>query len=113
MQRHSEDGAQLVARLGFLDDAVPLIRHHHERYDGKGYPAGLAGDEIPFGARIIHVADAVDSMLTNRVYRPALTREAALEELERHTGTQFCPRAAGALGQVVAAAQESRIPSLA
>jgi HD-GYP domain-containing protein (c-di-GMP phosphodiesterase class II) len=113
MQRHSEDGAQLVARLGFLDDAVPLIRHHHERYDGNGYPAGLAGDEIPFGARIIHVADAFDSMLTNRVYRPALTREAALEEVERYTGTQFCPRAAGALMRVAVAAPELRVASLA
>jgi diguanylate cyclase (GGDEF)-like protein/putative nucleotidyltransferase with HDIG domain len=113
MQRHSEDGAQLVARLGFLDEAVPLIRHHHERFDGKGYPAGLAGDEIPFGARIIHVADAVDSMLTNRVYRPALSHGAALAELERHTGTQFCPRAAGALGQVIAATPEFRVPLLA
>ena len=113
MQRHSEDGAQLVARLGFLDDAVPLIRHHHERFDGNGYPAGLAGDDIPFGARIIHVADAVDSMLTNRVYRPALPREAALAEIERHTGTQFCPRAAEALTRVVVAAPELRVPSLA
>ena len=113
MQRHSEDGAQLVARLGFLDDAVPLIRHHHERYDGNGYPAGLAGDEIPFGARIIHVADALDSMRTNRVYRSALSRKAALEELERHTGTQFCPRAAGALTAVAFAGPELRVPSLA
>jgi diguanylate cyclase (GGDEF)-like protein/putative nucleotidyltransferase with HDIG domain len=113
MQRHSEDGAQLVARLGFLDDAVPLIRHHHERYDGNGYPAGLAGEGIPFGARIIHVADALDSMLTNRVYRSALSREAALEELEQHTGTQFCPRAAGALTRVAFTAPELRVPSLA
>ena len=113
MQRHSEDGAQLVARLGFLDDAVPLIRHHHERYDGDGYPAGLTGDEIPFGARIIHVADALDSMLTNRVYRSALSREAALEELERHTGSQFCPRAAGALTGLAFADRELRVPSIA
>ena len=113
MQRHAEDGARLVARLGFLDDAVPLIRHHHERYDGLGYPAGLAGDEIPFGARIIHVADALDSMLTNRVYRPALTREAALEELERNTGTQFCPRTAEALLRIAFTAPDSRVALLA
>lgn len=113
MQRHSEDGARLVSRLGFLDDAVPLIRHHHERYDGLGYPGGLAGEEIPFGARIIHVADALDSMLTNRVYRPALSREAALEELERHTGSQFCPRTAGALVRIAFGAPDPRVALLA
>jgi len=113
MQRHAEDGARLVARLGFLDDAVPLIRHHHERYDGLGYPAGLAGDEIPFGARIIHVADALDSMLTNRVYRAALTREAALEELERNTGTQFCPLTADALLRIAFTAPDPRVALLA
>ena len=113
MEQHAEEGAQLVARLGFLDDAVPLIRHHHERYDGNGYPTGLAGEEIPLGARIIHVVDALDSMLTNRVYRQALTREAAFAELERHTGTQFCPRCATALASVAEAAEEVRLPLIA
>ncbi len=80
---------------------MPAIRHHHERYDGRGYPDNLAGDEIPLGARIIHVADAFDSMLSTRVYRPAHTLKATLEELERMAGTQFCPRAAAALRTVV------------
>ena len=71
MQRHAEEGARIIDRLGFLNDAVPAIRHHHERWDGAGYPDGLAGEEIPLGARIIHVADALDSMLTNRIYRVA------------------------------------------
>ena len=69
MQRHAEEGARIINRLGFLNDAVPAIRHHHERFDGTGYPDGLKGEEIPLGARIIHVADALDSMLTTRVYR--------------------------------------------
>ncbi len=66
-----QEGASIINRLGFLNDAVPAIRHHHERFDGRGYPDRLAGEEIPLGARIIHVADAFDSMLSTRVYRPA------------------------------------------
>ena len=70
MQRHADEGARIIDRLGFLGDAVPAIRHHHERFDGTGYPDRLQGEEIPLGARIIHVADALDSMLTTRIYRP-------------------------------------------
>ena len=77
MQGHAEEGAQIIDRLGFLNEAVPAIRHHHERFDGSGYPAGLVGDQIPLGARIIHVADALDSMLTTRIYRPARPLELA------------------------------------
>src|SRR5262249_15309332 len=89
MKRHSDEGARIIDRLGFLEDAVPAIRHHHERYDGSGYPDHLRGDEIPLGARIIHVADALDSMLTARVYRDALTAEEALLELRSAAGAQF------------------------
>ena len=81
MSSHAEEGASIINRLGFLSDAVPAIRHHHERYDGGGYPQGLVGDDIPLGARIIHVADAFDSMLTTRVYKPARRAFDALEEL--------------------------------
>src|SRR5207253_9553849 len=84
MKGHSDEGARIIDRLGFLADAVPAIRHHHERFDGSGYPDNLKGDEIPLGARVIHVADALDSMLTNRVYRPAMTTPAALAELKLH-----------------------------
>jgi putative nucleotidyltransferase with HDIG domain len=97
MARHAEEGAAIIPRLGFLTDAVPAIRHHHERYDGLGYPDGLAGEEIPLGARIIHVADAFDSMISTRVYRPARSRETSLAELRRLAGTQFCPRCVTAL----------------
>jgi putative nucleotidyltransferase with HDIG domain len=103
MASHAEEGASIINRLGFLSDAVPAIRHHHERYDGRGYPLGLGGDDIPLGARIIHVADAFDSMLTTRVYRPARPAEEALAELRRNAGTQFCPRCVGALETVIAA----------
>jgi diguanylate cyclase (GGDEF)-like protein/putative nucleotidyltransferase with HDIG domain len=101
MQRHSDEGARIIDRLGFLNDAVPAIRHHHERFDGAGYPDGLEGEEIPLGARIIHVADALDSMLTTRIYRAARPAMEAMEELKRAAGTQFCPRCVTALGRVL------------
>lgn len=102
MASHAEEGASIINRLGFLSDAVPAIRHHHERFDGGGYPVGLAGEDIPLGARIIHVADAFDSMLTTRVYRPARPAQDALDELHRNAGSQFCPRCVGALEAIVA-----------
>jgi diguanylate cyclase (GGDEF)-like protein/putative nucleotidyltransferase with HDIG domain len=105
MASHAEEGASIINRLGFLSDAVPAIRHHHERFDGRGYPDGLAGEDIPLGARIIHVADAFDSMLTTRVYRPARPAGPdgeALTELRSNAGKQFCPRCVAALEAVLA-----------
>jgi diguanylate cyclase (GGDEF)-like protein/putative nucleotidyltransferase with HDIG domain len=101
MQRHAEEGARIIDRLGFLNDAVPAIRHHHERFDGAGYPDRLGGEEIPLGARIIHVADALDSMLTTRIYRAARPAADALQELRRAAGTQFCPRCVSALERIL------------
>jgi HD-GYP domain-containing protein (c-di-GMP phosphodiesterase class II) len=101
MQRHAEEGARIIDRLGFLNDAVPAIRHHHERFDGTGYPDRLGGEEIPLGARIIHVADALDSMLTTRIYRAARPAAEALQELRRSAGTQFCPRCVAALERIL------------
>jgi diguanylate cyclase (GGDEF)-like protein/putative nucleotidyltransferase with HDIG domain len=101
MQRHADEGARIIDRLGFLGDAVPAIRHHHERFDGTGYPDGLRGEEIPLGARIIHVADALDSMLTTRIYRAARPLEESLEELRSAAGTQFCPRCVTALERIL------------
>ena len=101
MQRHAEEGARIIDRLGFLNDAVPAIRHHHERFDGTGYPDRLAGEDIPLGARIIHVADALDSMLTTRIYRAARPAAEALQELRTSAGTQFCPRCVNALERIL------------
>ncbi len=103
MQEHAEEGARIIERLGFLRDCVPAIRHHHERWDGSGYPAGLAGDEIPLGARIIHVVDALDSMLTSRLYRAGRPLDEAMLEVRAGAGTQFCPRCIEALERVLAA----------
>jgi HD-GYP domain-containing protein (c-di-GMP phosphodiesterase class II) len=101
MQQHAAEGARIIDRLGFLGDAVPAIKHHHERFDGAGYPDGLKGEEIPLGARIIHVADALDSMLTTRIYRAARPASEALDELRRAAGTQFCPRCVAALERIL------------
>ena len=116
MQRHSDEGARIIDRLGFLNDAVPAIRHHHERFDGTGYPDGLAGEDIPLGARIIHVADALDSMLTTRIYRAARPAHDALDELRRGAGTQFCPRCVTTLERLLQGELETervRAPALA
>jgi diguanylate cyclase (GGDEF)-like protein/putative nucleotidyltransferase with HDIG domain len=101
MQRHAEEGARIIDRLGFLEDAVPAIRHHHERFDGTGYPDRISGDEIPLGARIIHVADALDSMLTTRIYRAARPVNEALSEVKDKAGSQFCPRCVTALERIL------------
>jgi putative nucleotidyltransferase with HDIG domain len=101
MQRHSEEGARIIDRLGFLQDAVPAIRHHHERFDGNGYPDRIVGEEIPLGARIIHVADALDSMLTTRIYRAARPVNEALSEVKDKSGSQFCPRCVSALERIL------------
>jgi diguanylate cyclase (GGDEF)-like protein/putative nucleotidyltransferase with HDIG domain len=101
MQKHADEGARIIDRLGFLNDAVPAIRHHHERFDGAGYPDRLRGEEIPLGARIIHVADALDSMLTTRNYRAARPVRDALHELREAAGSQFCPRCVAALERIL------------
>ena len=88
---HSEKGAEIVGRLGRLRDAVPLIRHHHERWDGRGYPDGLAGDAIPLEAAIVGLADAWDAMTTARPYARALTLEEAHAEIRAGRGSQFSP----------------------
>ncbi len=101
VRRHAEEGERIIGHLGFLSDAAPAIRHHHEHFDGSGYPDGLVGQAIPLGARILHVADAFDSMVTTRVYRSALSVDDALAELRRTSGTQFCPACVAALERVV------------
>lgn len=102
IRRHPAEGERIIGHLGFLSDATPAIRHHHERFGGGGYPDGLVGEAIPLGARIIHVADAFDSMSSDRVYRDALSREAAVAELRLGSGSQFCPRCVAAFEAILA-----------
>jgi putative nucleotidyltransferase with HDIG domain len=91
VQRHPADGAEIVSHFSRLREAVPLIRHHHERWDGKGYPDRLAGDEIPPEACVVGLADAWDAMTTDRPYRAALSVEEAAAEVRKCRGTQFSP----------------------
>jgi putative nucleotidyltransferase with HDIG domain len=91
MKHHPADGAKIVAKFGRLRDAVPLIRHHHERWDGEGYPHGLEGSSIPLGAAIVGLADAWDAMTTDRPYHRALAPREAEAELRKNRGTQFAP----------------------
>ena len=86
---------------GFMRDVGLIIRSHHERWDGHGYPDGLAGEEIPPEARIIACCDSWNAMRTNRVYRKALTHDAALADLRANSGTQFDPRTVQALTPVI------------
>jgi putative nucleotidyltransferase with HDIG domain len=101
MKSHPEEGARIIERLGYLDEVVPGIRHHHERPDGRGYPAGLMEDEIPLAARIIHVADALDAMTTKRLYREEMSFEDALEEIRHGRGTDFCELCVDALERAI------------
>lgn len=91
MRTHPEVGAQIVAPLRFLGDAVQVIRHHHERYDGSGYPHGLRGEAIPAPARIFSVVDAFDAITNDRPYRKARSAVEAVEEIVRRAGSQFDP----------------------
>ena len=94
IQRHPVAGAQLIEAVADFSPALPYVLHHHERWDGGGYPHGLAGEEIPVEARLLGVADAFDAMTSARSYRPALSEDAALSELRRCAGTQFDPELA-------------------
>jgi hypothetical protein len=91
IQLHPMRGLEIVREIGFLDEALAGIMHHHERIDGRGYPMGLAGDEIPEFARVLAVADAFDSMTSTRSYRGARPVAEAIEELRKWSGTQFDP----------------------
>lgn len=97
LEQHPDRGADLVSGIDFLSDSLDGIRHHHERHDGRGYPAGLIGEAIPLPARIIAVADAFDSLTMPRPHRPALTIADALVEMESRSGIQFDPRVVEAL----------------
>jgi HD-GYP domain-containing protein (c-di-GMP phosphodiesterase class II) len=91
MRRHPVIGAQIVAPIRFLDEAAKVIRHHHERFDGTGYPDRLAGEAIPVSARIFAVADSFDAMVSDRPYRRARTLDFALGQIQAGAGTQFDP----------------------
>ncbi|MFZ5814929.1 MAG: HD domain-containing phosphohydrolase [Bacillota bacterium] len=97
MRQHPRIGYEMLKQIDFLKQAVPIILHHHERYDGTGYPGGLAEEKIPLGARIFAVADTYDAITSDRPYRKGRSHRAALEEIRRGCGTQFDPMVVDAL----------------
>lgn len=101
MQRHAEIGASIIDQIEFLKSLTPIILHHHERWDGNGYPGGLSADDIPLLARVLSVADSYDAMTSERSYRKRLTIAQARLELEAGAGTQFDPMVVAALLEVL------------
>lgn len=101
MKRHSDLGYQILNGIDFLGDAAKIVYAHHERFDGKGYPRGLKGEEMPLGARVFAVVDAYDAMTSRRPYRDAMTQDDALEEIMRNSGSQFDPDVVSAFLRMV------------
>jgi HD-GYP domain-containing protein (c-di-GMP phosphodiesterase class II) len=97
MRLHAEAGADLLRRIPDFWEGASLVRAHHERYDGSGYPRGLAGTDVPLEAAIIAVADAWDAMTSDRPYRRALPRSSAIVQLQAGSGSQWAPRVVDAL----------------
>lgn len=91
IKNHSTDGEKMLSFISAFKPYMPLVRHHHERYDGGGYPDGLKAESIPLLSRILSIADAFDAMTTNRIYKPQKTIFDAIKELQKNSGTQFDP----------------------
>ena len=91
MRAHPEIGTKLLSGIDFLQPALPVVRHHHERWDGTGYPEGLRGEDIPVEARIVALCDAFDAMTSDRPYRPAVSIDAACREINACAGSHFDP----------------------
>ena len=91
-RNHCVVGAEIIRPIEFLSNIVPMVRYHHTRYDGGGFPGGLKGENLPLGARIIALADAFQAMISERPYRPALSVEEALKEIDKEAGKQFDPK---------------------
>lgn len=111
LRAHPAAGAEIVAKVRALRRVAEIVRSHHERPDGQGYPYGLRADDVPVGARILNVADAFDAMTSDRPYRRALPVDAALRELERGSGTQFDSNVVSCLLRLYSAGQFPLIPS--
>lgn len=95
LSSHAERGVEILEEEGGLGELMEIVNYHHERWDGMGYPMGLKGDEIPYGVRVVSVVDSFDAMVSERVYKEALSEEEALEEIGRGLGTQFDPELGG------------------
>ena len=96
IKNHPTIGAHILSSASIFQDIIPIVKHHHERYDGHGYPGMLKGEDIPYLARITAIADSFDAMVSRRVYRESLSTETAISEIENNKGTQFDPNIADA-----------------
>jgi len=117
MRRHPIYGASILEPSAALRPLVPLVLHHHENFDGTGYPEGLKGEEIPIGARIIIVADAYEAMTSDRIYRKAIGHDGAIDQLNKYKGVQFDPNIVRAIEQLLqkrgpAAFEVSQLPPI-
>lgn len=102
IRQHAQKGAQILEPLKFLDNVIDIVKHHHERWDGKGYPDALSGEAIPLGSRIMTVADSYDAMVSARPYRKVgLSQGEAIEEIKKNIGVQFDPKVVDAFLKVV------------
>lgn len=101
MKEHPRMGAEIIKGVDFLSPAAPIVYYHQERFDGKGYPEGLSGEDIPIGARIIAILDTFDAMTSDRPYRKALPMEVSFSELRRCSGTQFDPKIVETLIEII------------
>lgn len=108
IKKHSDKGAKILSAITLFNDVVPIVRHHHERIDGRGYPDRLKGDEIPEESKIIAVADSFDAMTSHRHYRSNLSLQAAVEELEKGKGTQFAPHVVDAFLEMLESMGEEK-----
>jgi putative nucleotidyltransferase with HDIG domain len=107
IKSHPAMGVRILDKVEFLKEIIPIILHHHERFDGRGYPAQLTGDAIPFPARILSIADTFDAMTSDRPYRKALSYQEAMDEIIRCKGTQFDPALADCFVQMIKTKQSS------
>jgi putative nucleotidyltransferase with HDIG domain len=112
LKRHPAQGARILRQVPFLAPHIPIVELHHERPDGRGYPFGLRGDEIPVAARIVHVADAFDAITSARAYRPARGPAEAIAEIQRCSGTEFDPVSVEALEVVLPLSTTTPEPAL-
>jgi putative two-component system response regulator len=113
IKRHPALGARILRQVPFLAPHLPIVELHHERPDGRGYPFGLRGDDIPLAARIVHVADAFDAMTTARAYRAARPAAEAFDELERFVDIQFDAACVEALLAAMPSSHDIAEPALA
>ena len=101
IMKHPSIGAQILGNTKVFQDIIPIVKHHHERFDGKGYPSKLSGDKIPYLVRIVTICDAFDAMTSNRSYRKALPMKTVISEIEKCKGTQFDPEIANAFLKII------------